>query len=289
MKIGVSSYSFAQYIRAGKMDYFSAIEKAKEMGFDGIEFSGLPEEYKEYDDRIAFAVKLREHAEKTGIEISAYLTSGNFNQPDEEALNKEIARLKAEIDVAKTLGVSLMRHDIAYAIPKGIPFNAFVDTIAPAIREVTEYAEGFGIKTMFENHGRVVQDADRVEKIIEAVGSRNFGLLIDIGNFMCADLDNVACVGRLANLAFHGHLKDFRTYEYGTNYSLKSTFKTRCQNNLKGCAVGDGDARSAQCMSILKDQGYDGYLTLEYEGPEDCIEGIQKGLDFYRKWEAQNV
>ena len=87
------------------MDYFSAIEKAKEMGFDGIEFSGLPADVVEYDDRIAFAVKLREHAEKTGIEISAYLTSGNFNQPDEEALKTEIARLKAEIDVAKTLGV----------------------------------------------------------------------------------------------------------------------------------------------------------------------------------------
>lgn len=289
MKIGVSSYSFAQYTRDGRMDYFSAIEKAKEMGFDGIEFSGLPADITEQPARIEYAEKLREHAAKTEIEISAYLTGANFNQPDADALKKEVDRVKGEVDIAKTLGVSLMRHDIMWAMPKNIPFNAFIDTIAPAIREVTDYAEGFGIKTMFENHGRVVQDADRVEKIIEAVGSPNFGLLIDIGNFMCADLDNVACVGRLASLAFHGHLKDFRTYEYGTNYSTKNCFKTRCQNFLKGCAVGDGDARSAQCMSILKDQGYDGYLTLEYEGPEDCIEGIKKGLEFYRKWEAQNV
>jgi len=289
MKIGVSSYSFSQYIRAGKMDYFSAIEKAHEMGFDGIEFSGLPADITEQDAKIEFAVKLREHAEKIGIEISAYLTGANFNQPNAEALKGEIERLKGEVDIAKTLGVSLMRHDIFYALPKCRTFNSFVDEIAPAIREVADYAEGFGIKTMFENHGRVVQDYDRVEKVIEAVGSPNFGLLIDIGNFMCADLDNVACVSRLANLAFHGHLKDFRAYEYGTNYSTKNCFKTRAQNFLKGCAVGDGDARSAQCMSILKDQGYDGYLTLEYEGPEDCIEGIQKGLDFYRKWEAQNV
>ena len=194
------------------MDYFSAIEKAHEMGFDGIEFSGLPADITEQDAKIEFAVKLREHAEKIGIEISAYLTGANFNQPNAEALKGEIERLKGEVDIAKTLGVSLMRHDIFYALPKCRTFNSFVDEIAPAIREVTDYAEGFGIKTMFENHGRVVQDYDRVEKVIEAVGRPNFGLLIDIGNFMCADLDNVACVSRLANLAFHGHLKDFRAY-----------------------------------------------------------------------------
>ncbi len=289
MKIGVSSYSFAQYTRAGKMNYFDAIEKAKEMGFDGIEFSGLPAEYVEQDARIEFAQKLREHAEKTGIEISAYLTSGCFVQETCEALEVEVARLKNEIDVAKTLGVSLMRHDIMYKLPQYRTFNSVVKEIAPAIREVTEYAASVGIKTMFENHGRVLQDYDRVEKLIDEVGHPNFGLLIDIGNFMCADIDNVACVSRLANLAFHGHLKDFRRFEYGTNYSLKSTFKTRAQTSLLGCAVGEGDARSAQCMSILRDQGYDGYLTIEYEGPEDCIEGIKKGLDFYRKWEAQNV
>ena len=41
MKIGVSSYSFSQYIRAGKMTQFDCVSKAKEMGFDAIEFTEL--------------------------------------------------------------------------------------------------------------------------------------------------------------------------------------------------------------------------------------------------------
>ena len=32
MKIGVSSYSYSQYLRSGKLDYISVIGKAAEMG-----------------------------------------------------------------------------------------------------------------------------------------------------------------------------------------------------------------------------------------------------------------
>ena len=41
MKIGVSSYSFSQYIRANKMTQKDAVRKAKEMGFDCIEFTEM--------------------------------------------------------------------------------------------------------------------------------------------------------------------------------------------------------------------------------------------------------
>jgi sugar phosphate isomerase/epimerase len=30
-------------------------------------------------------------------------------------------------------------------------------------------------------------------------------------------------------------------------------------------------------VAILKRAGYDGYLTVEYEGAEDCIAGIARG------------
>ena len=36
----------------------------------------------------------------------------------------------------------------------------------------------------------------------------------------------------------------------------------------------------ARCIAILKSRlGYDGFLSLEYEGTEDCIEGIRRGLE----------
>ena len=41
MKISVSSYSFQQYINAGKLTQLTAIAAAKEIGFEAIEFIDL--------------------------------------------------------------------------------------------------------------------------------------------------------------------------------------------------------------------------------------------------------
>ena len=34
-----------------------------------------------------------------------------------------------------------------------------------------------------------------------------------------------------------------------------------------------------KCLQILKRVGYDGYCSIEFEGSEDCIEGIAKGFE----------
>ena len=41
MKISVSSYSYQQYIRAGKMTQLDCVARAKDLGFDAIEFIDL--------------------------------------------------------------------------------------------------------------------------------------------------------------------------------------------------------------------------------------------------------
>ena len=41
MKIGVSSYSFFRYYKEGKINDLTFPAKAKEMGFEAIEYAGL--------------------------------------------------------------------------------------------------------------------------------------------------------------------------------------------------------------------------------------------------------
>ena len=41
MKLSVSSYSFQQYIRSGRMTQLDTVKKAAELGFEGIEFTDL--------------------------------------------------------------------------------------------------------------------------------------------------------------------------------------------------------------------------------------------------------
>ena len=44
-------------------------------------------------------------------------------------------------------------------------FDTVLPRLAEGVRRITEYAAEKGVRTMVENHGRFVQDSDRVEKL----------------------------------------------------------------------------------------------------------------------------
>lgn len=277
MKIGVSSYSFSQYMRAGKMTQLDTVVKAKEMGFDDIEFTDLTPP--EGVSQMEYAKQIREEAAKCGIEISAYVIGANLAQPEVE---NEVERLKGCLDVAKELGVKLLRHDTMWNYEYYRSFDQALPVMAKAIREVTEYAAQLGIKTMTENHGLIAQDSERIERLIAEVNHPNFGALVDMGNFACADEDSAIAVSRVAPLAFLVHAKDFVKVPFAEYKGEEGYFETRGCNRLKGVSVGDGDIPVAQCIAILKKAGFDGHVDIEYEGAEDCIEGLAKGLSFLK-------
>ncbi len=56
---------------------------------------------------------------------------------------------------------------------------------------------------------------------------------------------------------------------------------------LAGCAVGEGNIPTGECVEILKKAGYDGWLTIEFEGSGDCIEGIAKDLSTLKGYLAE--
>ena len=276
MKISVSSYSFSQYIRAEKMTQFETIAKAKELGFDAIEFTTLTGD--NHEERMENAKKYREEAERLGMIINAYTISANLFKEDEAQAKEEIERLKKELLVAKELGAPLMRHDVCYTLSKtgnGRSFDLMLPTIAKNARAITEYAKTLGIKTCSENHGFIAQDSDRVERLFNAVNHENYGLLVDMGNFACADENSVTAVSRLAPYAIHAHAKDFiiRKEKFG-----RCQLETRGCNYIGGVAIGEGDIPIKQCLAILKKAGYEGFLSIEYEGCDDCIDGIARGL-----------
>jgi sugar phosphate isomerase/epimerase len=139
---------------------------------------------------------------------------------------------------------------------------------------------------MTENHGFFSQDADRVAALIDAVNSPNFGALVDLGNFSCADEETTLSVSRLAPYAFFVHCKDF-LYKKGSEiHPGDGWITTRGGNYVRGTIVGHGAAGIPQSIGTLKRLGYDGWLSLEFEGTEDNLLGIQMGLaNMKRFWE----
>lgn len=277
MKISVSSYSFSGYIRAGKMTQFDCIAKAKEMGFDAIEFIDLDGKG-DLEKQKENARLYRAEADRVGIDINAYTIGACLYQDTPEARETEVERLKGQLDVAALLGAKVMRHDVCYALGKtgaSRSFDGMLPYIAESARKVTEYAETLGIRTCTENHGYIAQDSDRVERLFNAVHHDNYGLLVDMGNFICADEDPALAVSRVAPYAVHAHVKDMIVRDVPTGGCNNMT---RGGKYFCGTVVGEGNIPVKRCLNILKRAGYEGYLSIEFEGAEDCINGIARGL-----------
>ncbi len=283
MKIGVSSYSFQQLISSGEETQLSIMKKAKEMGFDGIEFIDLSPA-----DGISeknYAEMIREESEKLSLPVIIYTVSANLL--NDSGLDAEVERICKKVDIAEILGAKKIRHDAAWSVPDSIRKHAGFEQVLPTLvegcKKVTEYAKEKDVVTMIENHGFFCQDSERVEKIITGVADDNFGVLLDVGNFSCVDENSAAASGRLTPYIKHIHAKDFHIKSGNGINPGKGFFKSRGGNYLRGSIIGHGDIPVMQCLSIAKNSGYDGYVSVEFEGLESCLDGIEIGLENLRK------
>ena len=278
MKIGVSSYSFAQYMGETKANYFQIIDLAKEMGFDAIEFIDLKLEVQPAESLSALAKDIRAYCESKNLPIAAYTVGADFLNRKNEA-----ERVKGQVDIAEILGAPVMRHDAFWSLPEGMTWRQGVEKVAPLIREVTEYAAAKGIRTCTENHGLILQDAERVETLIGTVNHPNYGWLVDMGNFLCADDNPLRAVPIAAPYAFHAHVKDFIFKSWADDDPGDGWIHTRNGNYIRGTVAGHGVVPIRKCLSILKDAGYKGVVSYEFEGHEQNLPALKNALKFIRK------
>jgi len=178
MKIGVSSYSFSKYIKEKKCSYTDICDIAKNLGYDGIEFVGLRNESWGFTaDPFEMAREIKAHCEKIGLEIVAYTVGANLVGDGADAVVEE---LKESVRIAAKLGAPVMRHDVCYKLRDShlYGYEEAIEEMVPRIREVTDYAASFGIKTCTENHGFIFQEPERVEELILAVGTHTVSVTL---------------------------------------------------------------------------------------------------------------
>lgn len=282
MKFSVSIYSYSQAIRKGILTPLTAIATAKEQGFDGIEITD--DIIVNAEDPIEMCKALKAEADRLGMTISNFAVGANLLAEDQEA---EIATLCKKVDYAEIMGCPTMRHDVCKAPAPYQSYEKTMPKLVDAIRKVTEYAASKGIKTMTENHGFYSQDSTRVEALINAVDNPNFGQLIDMGNFLCADEDSGIAVGRCAPYAFYVHAKDFIFKSGQDPHPGDGWITTRAGNLIRGTVIGHGVVPIVQDLRALKRVKYDGWIAIEFEGMEECVKAVQLGLINLKKYVAE--
>lgn len=282
MKFGVSSYSFNRLLKAGK-SYLDICDLAKEMGYDGIEFIDLKLEHGKGQETVEeLAQAIRAHCEKIELPIIAYTVGADFLNGNGVPAEEEPARVKACVDIAHLMGAKVLRHDAFWKMEGLRYWKDAADRVVSGIREVTKYAAQKGIRTCTENHGMIMQDSERMEYLMNQVQHENYGWLVDIGNFMCADEDPQHAVGVAAPYAAHVHVKDF-IFKKGTeDKPCGHWITTRGGNYIRGTVVGHGAVPVRPCLNTFKKAGYEGFVSVEFEGAEDTMEALEQALNYLR-------
>ena len=279
MKTCISLYSYWKLVKAGGFTHFDAIDKTKELGLDAVEIQVFDENVPDGKTMGEYVKELTDYARAKELEVPIFTVASNMYCKDPEA---ELSRLCGMVDIAASCGIPMMRHDVTYSFLGDEPSKSpkkIIEFVAPFIRRLADYAESKGVKTCSENHGRLMQDSYRMEELFYQVDHRNYGLLCDIGNFGGADEDCAEAVSKLLPHICFVHAKDaFKrngmTYDPGRGYN-----RTRGGHYRRATIFGHGDVPTYQILAAIARSGYDGYVSLEFEGIEDAMLAVEIGTE----------
>ncbi len=275
MKLGLSMWSVVAPVRAGKMDLSGFIDFAAQQQAEGVELLDFF-----WTDRDAEIPMVKRRIRDAGLQLAVYSIGNDFFQPDSEARARQVAAMIEAVDVANALEVGLMRVFSGNA-KEGYSLEDGLDWIVDGLVQGARYAESKGVVMALENHGLMAGRSDQVRGIIDAVGSPALRANVDTGNFLLVQQNPTDAARSLADLVALVHLKDFRRAAPDETdhvyYGLDGAGYT-------GTVVGEGQVELAEIVKILQAAGYDGWLSLEYEGGLDPLTiGVPGSLQAARK------
>jgi sugar phosphate isomerase/epimerase len=253
MQVACSSQSYDDVLGEGGLTLVDWMRVAAEdLGLTAVELEdkhvGSPR-----DDRLE---TLAAAADRCGLTIVNIAFMNNFGVADDARRGDEEARTREWMTAAQRLGSRFLRTFAGW--PEG-PRAARWPAMIAALRSVCREAERRGVRMVMENHnhGGFVQTAADATGILAEVGSPALGLLLDTGNY----LDGLASVTTTAARAWHVHAKFTRVAGDGRDPGI------------------DHDA----ILALLRDAGYDGWVSVEYEGVESSRTAVPRALAYLRR------
>jgi sugar phosphate isomerase/epimerase len=258
LRLGLAAYSFRQFLDVKKTPrqwtFFDFLEKAAGWGTDGVE---LTEYYFEKPVTPEMITRLKRQCQILGQTITCTPVGNNFTLPPGEARNQQIQMMKNWIDVSADLGSPCIRVFAGNAV-RGLTDEQARKNVVECLEIAGEHAAKRGVFLALENHGGVVARPEGVLEIIKAVQCPWVAVNLDTGNFRTED--PYADMAKIAP------------------YAVVSQFKVMVTAN--GVSQPCDPAR---VVKILRDVGYHGFLSLEYEEREDPLVAVPRHLEALRK------
>ncbi|MCC8067900.1 MAG: sugar phosphate isomerase/epimerase [Clostridiales bacterium] len=272
-----------------------ALQLFHDIGLDGAEIvvqddyrSGLPTRCSEEELK---AVK--EKAEELGLRIIA-LTPYNsrFNDLDEAVRQKEEEDLIRCIQYADYLGAEYIRiYGGNYAAGDTDPDEKKWGTLVESMRRLGDEAEKHQVKLVIENHfNTMTVSAKQSIALSMAINHPAVGILYDQANLtFTGQEDYLTAISLQMEKVYYMHVKDLKFKEGNQGFvSSDVSHPKEEERNVVTKIVGEGELKWPEILKKVKECGYDGWLSLEYERrwhPDDIPDasiGMKKSADYLR-------
>ena len=268
MKLSCLPVSLYNDIFTGKSSVADWIQFGAELGLDAVDFS-----IKFFPKRDTETIKqTRTALEKYNITPCMIACYADFTHPDPAQRAQELTDLKADIALAKALGVEFLRVTAGQNHP-GTERAVGVQWVADGFRRALDEAEKHGITLAYENHTKGApwdywdfsQPTEIFLEILDTLSDTPLGVCFDTANPLVLSEDVLALLEQVVHRIVVVHIFDLR--EVGVFEPVR---------------VGTGASPIPQVFSRLRQTGYDGWLSIE-EASRLGQEGFTTSIAFVRE------
>ncbi len=261
LRLGLAAYSFREYFDTmkGKPSSRPAEEQITMTDFidycakHGVGGAELTSYFMPQDGAEEYYAGLRFHAHLNGVAVSGTAIGNNFSHPAGPEREEQMAYTKSWIDRAALMGAPHIRV-FAGKHPKGVSEEEAEKYAIECLEEAGEYAGEKGVFLGIENHDSI-GESPLLLRIVKAVKNPWVGVNLDTGNFRTED-----------------PYKDIaEAAPYALNVQVKVQMRIQKQ-----------PADLDRIFKILREAGYQGYVTLEYEESDNPFEAVPPLLDKMR-------
>jgi sugar phosphate isomerase/epimerase len=187
IKLALNAYSFDKMLKAGSMTLAQAVEFCAQNGLEGIDTTGYyfpgypqapPDEYIYGLKRTAF---------HNGVSITGSGVRNDFATADAESRRRDVRMVKDWIEVAEKLGAPVIRVFTGPRMPEGRTFDQVLEWMIPEFQECAAHGQKHGVVVAIQPHWDFLKTADETIRVVNAVNSGWFGVILDVGSLRRGD------------------------------------------------------------------------------------------------------
>ena len=253
-KISLAEWSLHRALNSKEIDHLDFADIAKnDFSINAIEY--VNSFFFNHAKDNAYLIEMKNRADDHGVKSLLIMcdNEGNLGEPEEKKRIQAVQNHYKWAEAAKFLGC----HSIRVNARSFGTYDEQIKLAADGLRRLVEFGDNIEINIIVENHGGLSSNGEWLSSVMKEVNHPRIGTLPDFGNF------------RIENDNWYDRYKGMKELmPYAKAVSAKSH-----EFDKNGDETGSDYYRM---MDIVLENGYNGYVGIEYEGSKHSeMEGIR--------------